>query len=126
MLRLAATSAELLAKHLFRRLLQRRHRMKVRAGAVADMRHTSRLQISFYNSFGTTMTFFTIAAIQMPVDSTHENISTMVKHVDALMLRFPSVRMVIFSELAAYGASKAHAEESGGGRDSVQRTCEAT
>eukprot|EP01034_Spumella_vulgaris_P046154 gene46155-57551_t len=30
------------------------------------------------------------------------------------MLRFPSVRMVIFSELAAYGASKAHAEEIGG------------
>jgi len=60
------------------------------------------------------MTFFTIAAIQMPVDSTHENISTMVHHVDALMLRFPSVRMVIFSELAAYGASKAHAEEING------------
>jgi predicted amidohydrolase len=60
------------------------------------------------------MTFFTIAAIQMPVESTHENISSMAQHVDALMLRFPSVRMVIFSELAAYGASKAHAEEIGG------------
>lgn len=60
------------------------------------------------------MTFFTIAAIQMPVTSTNENISTMVQHVDALMVRFPAVRMVIFSELAAYGASKVHAEEIGG------------
>jgi len=45
------------------------------------------------------MTFLTIATIQMPVDSTRKNISSMVQHVDALMLRLPSVRMVILMKI---------------------------
>ncbi len=68
------------------------------------------------------MTFFTIAAIQMPVSSSGENISAMVQQVDSLMSRFPSVRMVLFSELCAYGASKVHAQEIGG--DAETAFCE--
>lgn len=60
------------------------------------------------------MTNFTIAAIQMPISARTENVSEMAHQLDTLMLRFPSVRMVIFSELSAYGSAKIHAQTRGG------------
>ncbi|MDO8702759.1 MAG: carbon-nitrogen hydrolase family protein [Undibacterium sp.] len=60
------------------------------------------------------MTFFTIAAIQMPISAVTENVSAMQQQLDSLMRRFPAVRMVIFSELCAYGPAKALAQEKGG------------
>jgi predicted amidohydrolase len=68
------------------------------------------------------MSFFTIAAIQMPVSAKTENITAMGQHLDSLLPRFPAVQMVIFSELCAYGASKTHAEEVGGSAE--QKFCE--
>jgi hypothetical protein len=56
------------------------------------------------------MTFFTIAAIQMPISAVTENVSAMQQQLDSLMRRFPAVRMVIFSELCAYGPAKALAQ----------------
>ncbi|MFZ6756033.1 carbon-nitrogen hydrolase family protein [Undibacterium sp. Ji50W] len=60
------------------------------------------------------MTFFTIAAVQMPVSSSTENLTAMTQNLDAIMRRFPAVRMVIFSELCAYGPAKTHAQPAGG------------
>ena len=60
------------------------------------------------------MSFFTISAIQMPVSSRTENISLMTQNLESVMLRFPAVQMVIFSELCAYGAAKAQAQPRGG------------
>jgi predicted amidohydrolase len=56
------------------------------------------------------MTFFTIAAIQMPISAVNENLTAMQQQLDALMRRFPAVKMVVFSELCAYGAAKAMAQ----------------
>lgn len=56
------------------------------------------------------MTFFTIAAIQIPVSSKTENLTLMSQTLDTLMLRFPAVQMVVFSELCAYGAAKSQAQ----------------
>ena len=60
------------------------------------------------------MSFFTIAAVQMPVSSVTENLSAMERNLDTLMVRFPAVQMVMFSELCAYGAAKSQAQEIGG------------
>jgi predicted amidohydrolase len=60
------------------------------------------------------MTNFTIAAIQMPISAVDENVSAMQQQLDSLMRRFPAVRMVVFSELCAYGAAKALAQPIGG------------
>jgi predicted amidohydrolase len=60
------------------------------------------------------MAFFTIAAIQMPVSANIDNVSAMTQQLDSLMRRFPSVKMVIFSELCAYAANKSMAQEIGG------------
>ncbi|MBL0076314.1 MAG: carbon-nitrogen hydrolase family protein [Rhodocyclaceae bacterium] len=60
------------------------------------------------------MSFFTIAAVQMPVSSLTENLSVMERNLDTLMARFPAVQMVLFSELCAYGAAKSQAQELGG------------
>lgn len=65
------------------------------------------------------MTFFTIAAIQMPVSTVNENISVMQQQLDSLMRRFPAVRMVIFSELCAYGPAKTHAQAKGGAIEKI-------
>ena len=60
------------------------------------------------------MSFFKIAAIQMPVAGKSENMSAMRQHLDSVMRRFPAVQMVIFSELCAYAADKSKAQERGG------------
>ena len=60
------------------------------------------------------MRFFTIAAIQMPVSSRTENLTAMAQNLESMMLRFPAIQMVMFSELCAYGAAKAQAQEAGG------------
>lgn len=46
----------------------------------------------------------------MPVSAETENISAMAARLDLLMRRFPWVRMVVFSELCAFGPSPAHAQ----------------
>ena len=60
------------------------------------------------------MSFFTISAIQMPVSSKAENLTLMTQNLESVMLRFPAVQMVVFSELCAYGAAKAQAQPRGG------------
>jgi len=53
---------------------------------------------------------FPIAGIQMHVHFGQNNIPMMQHKLDVLMLRFPSVEMVVFSELAAFGPSMPHAQ----------------
>jgi len=53
---------------------------------------------------------FPIAGVQMHVNYGQNNIPMMQHKLDVLMLRFPSVEMVVFSELAAFGASMEHAQ----------------
>jgi predicted amidohydrolase len=53
---------------------------------------------------------FPIAGIQMHVHFGQDNIPMMQHKLEVLMLRFPSVEMVVFSELAAFGPSMAHAQ----------------
>ncbi len=65
------------------------------------------------------MTNFTIAAIQMPISANTENVSEMQHQLDALMKKFPAVRMVIFSELSAYGPAKIHAQKRGGAIEKI-------
>ncbi len=60
------------------------------------------------------MQFFTVAAMQLPVSSTQDNVGMMAQQLVALMQRFPAVNMVVFSELCARGPAKAHAQERGG------------
>lgn len=62
---------------------------------------------------------FAIAGIQMPVSAHHENITAMAHRLDSLMARFPWVQMVLFSELAAFGPGRRHAQAAGG--DAEQR-----
>ena len=62
---------------------------------------------------------FAIAGIQMPVSAHHENITAMTHRLDSLMARFPWVQMVLFSELAAFGPGRRHAQAAGG--DAEQR-----
>ena len=53
---------------------------------------------------------YTIGAIQLRLAPNADNVPMMGQALEALMQRFPSVQMVLFSELAAYGASPAHAQ----------------
>ncbi|HEY5700761.1 MAG TPA: carbon-nitrogen hydrolase family protein [Gammaproteobacteria bacterium] len=53
---------------------------------------------------------FSIAGVQMRVSATSENLSEMRRRLDALMVRYPWVQMVVFSELCAFGASPVHAQ----------------
>lgn len=53
---------------------------------------------------------FAIAGIQMYVHYGHDNTDAMEAKLTALMMRFPWVEMVLFSELAAFGPSLAHAQ----------------
>ncbi len=56
------------------------------------------------------MTPFAIAGIQMPISATESNVTAMGRRLDLLMLRYPWVQMVVFSELAAHGPLPQHAE----------------
>jgi len=68
------------------------------------------------------MAFFTIAAIQMPVCAKTENLTAMKQNLSSLMLRFPATKMVIFSELCAFGPAKANAQLADG--EAEQAFCE--
>src|SRR5438552_1610071 len=57
---------------------------------------------------------FAIAGVQMPLSYGVDNVPAMGRHLDALMTRFPWVQMVVFSELAAFGAALSHAQPPGG------------
>ena len=56
------------------------------------------------------MTPFAIAGVQMHVSAEHENLTAMEHRIEVLMRRFPWVRMVLFSELAAFGPLPRHAQ----------------
>ena len=56
------------------------------------------------------MTPFAIAGIQMYLSAIESNIPRMHQRLDALMLRYPWVQMVVFSELAAFGPSTSNAQ----------------
>lgn len=56
------------------------------------------------------MTPFAIAGVQMRVSATNENLSDMRRKLDALMIRYPWVQMVLFSELCAFGPSPTNAQ----------------
>lgn len=60
------------------------------------------------------MAFFTIAAIQMPVQAKTENLTAMKQNLASVMQRFPATNMVIFSELCAFGPGKAFAQHANG------------
>jgi predicted amidohydrolase len=51
-----------------------------------------------------------IAGIQMPISAETENVTAMGKRLNLLMLRFPWVQMVLFSELCAFGPAPKHAQ----------------
>jgi predicted amidohydrolase len=53
---------------------------------------------------------FPIAGVQMHVNFGQDNTPMMRQKLEVLMLRFPSVEMVVFSELAAFGPSMPHAQ----------------
>lgn len=46
---------------------------------------------------------FSIAGVQMHVSATHENVTAMLHRIESVMIRFPWVQMIVFSELAPYG-----------------------
>ena len=46
----------------------------------------------------------------MPVSAAAENVTAMRQRLDVLMLRFPWVQMVVFSELCAFGPAPKHAQ----------------
>ncbi len=54
---------------------------------------------------------FTIAGIQMHVSATQPNVEMMKTKLDIAMHLYPSVQMVLFSELCAYGPLTYHAQE---------------
>ena len=56
------------------------------------------------------MTPFAIAGVQMRVSGVQDNVPEMRNRLDALMLRYPWVQMVVFSELAAFGPSPHNAQ----------------
>jgi deaminated glutathione amidase len=56
------------------------------------------------------LTPFAIAGIQMRISAVADNVPEMMRRLDALMLRYPWVQMVVYSELCAYGPSPAHAQ----------------
>ncbi len=51
------------------------------------------------------MTAFAIAGIRMHVAAVHDNVGHIKHRLDLLMTRFPRVRMVLFSELAAFAVA---------------------
>jgi len=53
---------------------------------------------------------FAIAGIQMKISATENNLHAMKRRLSELMALYPWVQMVVFSELAAWGPSLAHAE----------------
>jgi deaminated glutathione amidase len=65
------------------------------------------------------MTPFSIAGIQMLVSAAGENVTAMGQRLDLLMLRFPWVQMVVFSELCAYGPAPKHAQPMPGPAESA-------
>jgi predicted amidohydrolase len=54
---------------------------------------------------------FTIAGIQMKVSATHSNLEMMKLKLDICMNVYPSVELVVFSELCAYGPLTYYAQE---------------
>jgi deaminated glutathione amidase len=54
---------------------------------------------------------FTIAGIQMKVPATHSNLEMMKLKLDITMNIYPSVQLVLFSELCAYGPLTYYAQE---------------
>ncbi|MDX1609974.1 MAG: carbon-nitrogen hydrolase family protein [Halofilum sp. (in: g-proteobacteria)] len=56
------------------------------------------------------MRTFAIAGVQMHVHAGHDNLDAMRQRLDLLMTRFSWVQMVVFSELAPFGPSPAHAQ----------------
>lgn len=56
------------------------------------------------------MTPFSIAGIQMGVSALQSNLVAMQHHLDTLMVIYPWVQMVVFSELAAFGPLPRHAQ----------------
>lgn len=54
---------------------------------------------------------FTIAGIQMKVSATHSNLEMMKLKLDITMSIYPSVQLVMFSELCAYGPLTYYAQE---------------
>jgi len=65
---------------------------------------------------------FGIAGVQMQVSAFEDNVARMSAYVKHIRLRFPWVRMVLFSELCALGPSHAKAEPLPGPTE--QRLCE--
>ena len=55
------------------------------------------------------MTPFSIAGVQMRVSAIHDNLAEMQHRLEMLMMRYPWVQMVVFSELCAYGPNPAFA-----------------
>jgi deaminated glutathione amidase len=53
---------------------------------------------------------FAIAGIQMKISAVESNVHAMQHRLDALIALYPWVQMVVFSELAAWGPSLAHAQ----------------
>lgn len=60
------------------------------------------------------MSSFAVAGIQMSLSAREDNIGAMERRLARLVARFPWVQMVVFSELAAHGASPGRAEPTGG------------
>lgn len=56
------------------------------------------------------MNQFAICGVQMVVHYGHDNTDAMADQLNVVMLRFPWVEMVVFSELAAFGPSLPHAQ----------------
>ncbi|MCA9727940.1 MAG: carbon-nitrogen hydrolase family protein [Candidatus Eisenbacteria bacterium] len=56
------------------------------------------------------MTPFAIAGMQLPISGIQDNLPHLGARLDYLMHLFPWVQMVVFSELASYGPSPAHAQ----------------
>jgi predicted amidohydrolase len=65
---------------------------------------------------------FAIAGIQINVSATHSNLQVMQHRLDTLMALYPWVQMVVFSELAAYGPSLAHAQSMPGPTEEAFRS----
>nr|CDW92037.1 Putative carbon-nitrogen hydrolase [uncultured bacterium] len=60
------------------------------------------------------MTRFAIAGIQQQLSAAEPNLERMSAKLDELMMIFPWVQMVVFSELAAHGPNTKHAQAIGG------------
>lgn len=59
------------------------------------------------------MTHFSIAGLQLEVES-KDNVDQICEEITAVKRRFPWVDMILFGELASYGAGKQHAQARGG------------